>query len=115
MGRFGGWRAAAPGFGKIDLNTGGSVLVLHPPDWSTLDIETPRQRLLMQVKTADGSYAEVPSGKLWHGAIPGLPLLAPGTYKLRLEIDAPELPVPNRLAWHGKLVSNELMIEVVAN
>jgi hypothetical protein len=94
-------------------NTSGHVLVLHPPGWSTLNIETPRERLLMQVKTADASYVESPSGQFWHEDIPDLPLLAPGTYKLRLEIDSPELPVSNRLAWHGKLVSNELVVEVV--
>ncbi|MCY2952406.1 MAG: hypothetical protein NTU53_10560, partial [Planctomycetota bacterium] len=89
-------------------------LSMHPPDWSSLQIDVRRELVLMRVSTADAQYAQVARGQAWWSAVPTSLLLAPGKYTLRLEFNSPELPVTYARAWHGRVVSNEATIEVVA-
>jgi len=89
-------------------------LSMHPPDWSSLQIDVRRDLVLMRVSTADAQNAQVARGQAWWSTVPTSLLLAPGKYTLRLEFNSPELPVSYARAWHGRVASNEATIEVVA-
>jgi hypothetical protein len=89
-------------------------LVIHPPNWSTLDIVIKKQAVTLRVETADPQYAEVAKGWFWAGEVPNSLLLAPGLYRFQLILQSPELPIQFRRAWFGKLVTNEVAVEVVA-
>ncbi|HEX2971464.1 MAG TPA: hypothetical protein VHP11_03985 [Tepidisphaeraceae bacterium] len=89
-------------------------LVIHPPNWSTFDVAIKKQAVTMRVETADEQYAEVAKGWFWASAVPNSLLLAPGIYHFQLVLQSPELPIQFRRAWFGKLTTNEVTVEVVA-
>lgn len=89
-------------------------LVARPIDWATLKINIRRELIVLQATTLDAQPITVPRNAAWGTAVPTSLMLAPGTYRLRIEIDSPELSVTHTPAWHGLVVSNEQTIEVVA-
>lgn len=90
-------------------------ITIHPPDWSTQRRIYRDDVIALACKIDDTHYVQIAPGSVWWQPVPtDALLLAPGTYRLRLILDAPEQPIDHQPAWHGKLTSNDAPLEAVA-
>ncbi len=87
-------------------------LVMHVPDWDQMKLDQHDDLLVLNYPADAGGLARIPPHGLWTQPVENPLLLAPGTYRVRLVYDAPEFPQDFERAWFGRLVSNDMKLEV---
>jgi hypothetical protein len=95
-------------------NTTAQPLAVYDLDWESLDSYVKQDRTTYTVKTGEDKQSTIPPGLYVSRSFPEPPPLAPGHYRIRINLDSPELSIDHAPAWHGKLASNEISIEIVA-
>lgn len=93
-------------------NTTNAPISIYEPNWESLDDDTKGDLTVLLAKTADDRFATIPAGGFIERTFPEPMLLAPGSYRVRFQLDSPELSIEHAPAWHGKLASNTLDLEV---
>jgi hypothetical protein len=98
-------------------NAGEAALTLRLPA-SKPEVTFRQDLITLEYALDDSRRVTIAPGQAWSGALSGALTLAPGRYRLRVVISAPEPSAAqanaDALLWHGEARSNELSVEVAA-
>jgi hypothetical protein len=97
-------------------NTSAVPITFRPPLPSGPEVTLRHDLITLEYSADDAQRITLARDGAWSAALSGPLSLAPGAYRLRVLLTADELPASSDQAappaWHGRLTSNELAIEV---
>jgi hypothetical protein len=87
-------------------------VTIHPPDFATLAGDARGGLNTINCRTLDDAFVDLGQNQAWVARVPDAPLLVPGMYQVKMVISSPELSADKAPAWFGKIISNEVEVEI---
>lgn len=96
---------------RVAIANFGSRVRTFPAALSEPTVTMREDLVFLQCQAEGPPFATLESGQAYPAVLGGMQL-APGTYRLRIFIDAAERSADETRAWHGRLTSSDVIVKV---